>query len=614
MWVQGVSLDLLTEPIQPPQEVVYRLDSSQESHLNTLVQELVERQIVVECPQPKFLAGLFLRPKPDDQFRLIIDLSPLNELLKKEHFKMDNLQQALDLMEQGDYMCKVDLKNAYYSVPIDRQYQPYLAFLWRGRAWMFTRLCFGLSPAPRIFTKVMKPLLSELRRKGAKLVVYIDDFWICHRDKSRCRELLAHLITRLQSLGFVVNHDKSVVEPVQRLVFLGMDICSTDMTVSLPDSKRDSLLHRIRSMRNAQHASPLEMASLLGRLEAIRPAFTMTPLYYRSLQQWAVRHQTAIGQLSCAQLPLQWEQLEELRFWEQLLPKLRPQKIVQYRGSIIRFQTDASLSGWGVKLGDKVAYDKWSQEDSHLHINVLELLAIFKGLKIFASSLKGQNVLICGDNTTSLAYIRKMGGTRSALLTQITIDIWELAQSHSFNLEVEHVPGEHNQEADYLSRLHQVGLSETTEWRLNRGQFNRINSRWGPLRSDLFASHSNTHLPDYITWMEPHCRRNAFHHQWEDRDYAFPPFALLGRVLRKVHLDKCTIVLVAPKWETQSWFPLLRDMLWDDPMDLPYHKRLLRDQAGNPHPLGYTLRLTVWPISGDASKRRAYLGRSRTSW
>ena len=61
------------------------------------------------------------------------------------------------------------------------------------------------------------------------------------------------------------------------------------------------------------------------------------------------------------------------------------------------------------------------------------------------------NLVVCGDNTTSLAYIRKKGGTHNKVMTKITIQIWELALENNINLEVEHVPGEDNQEADHLS-------------------------------------------------------------------------------------------------------------------------------------------------------------------
>ncbi len=114
-WVSGTSLELLSEPLQPLKEVLYRLDRFEEQHLDDMVQKLIDQHIVVQCTEPKFLAGLFSRLKPEGKFRLIIDLSPLNERIQYNHFKMESLLDALDLLEEKAYITKVDLKNAYYS-------------------------------------------------------------------------------------------------------------------------------------------------------------------------------------------------------------------------------------------------------------------------------------------------------------------------------------------------------------------------------------------------------------------------------------------------------------------------------------------------------------------
>ncbi|MCP4257748.1 MAG: hypothetical protein GY774_09515 [Planctomycetes bacterium] len=122
---------------------------------------------------------------------------------------------------------------------------------------------------------------------------------------------------------------------------------------------------------------------------------------------------------------------------------------------------------------------------------------------------------------------------------------------------------------------------------------------------DLFVSHLNAQLPNYITWKKYHHKMDAFHYPWQDGDYAFPPFAVISRVLRKVRRNKCQIVLVAPCWATQTWFPTLKEMLWAKPMQLGYSQKLLQDPAGNPHPLGKILHLMAWPICGVDSSQRA---------
>jgi hypothetical protein len=145
--------------------------------------------------------------------------------------------------------------------------------------------------------------------------------------------------------------------------------------------------------------------------------------------------------------------------------------------------------------------------------------------------------------------------------------------------------------------MEKMGTRSVKEWKLHESLFRQLANNWGPLKRDLFAHSWNHQLPVYKTWQEEHTLRNAFLHQWEDTDYAFPPIALIGRVLRKIREDSCRMVLIAPDWPSQYWYTTLRAMstqskTWD------YFPAMLRDPQGNPHPLGATLRLTAWLVDG----------------
>jgi hypothetical protein len=72
-------------------------------------------------------------------------------------------------------MTTIDLKDAYLAIPIHESHFKYLRFEWNSNLYVFTCLPFGLSSAPRVFTKVMKPIVAELRSKGIKIVIYLDD-------------------------------------------------------------------------------------------------------------------------------------------------------------------------------------------------------------------------------------------------------------------------------------------------------------------------------------------------------------------------------------------------------------------------------------------------------
>ena len=75
--------------------------------------------------------------------------------------------------------------------------------------------------------------------------------------------------------------------------------------------------------------------------------------------------------------------------------------------------TDASKEGWGTHLNEHTARGPWSLPESKLHINYLELKAVFLALKEFQDLCTDKIVLV---NTTVVSYINKEGGTRSGLL------------------------------------------------------------------------------------------------------------------------------------------------------------------------------------------------------
>ena len=77
---------------------------------------------------------------------------------------MEGLHILLELLQAGDWMVKMDLKDAYLQIPIHPTHQPLLTFQWKDKYYKFIYLPFGLSAAPRVFTKVLKPVAGFLRR------------------------------------------------------------------------------------------------------------------------------------------------------------------------------------------------------------------------------------------------------------------------------------------------------------------------------------------------------------------------------------------------------------------------------------------------------------------
>ena len=136
-------------------------------------------EVIIESEHQKgqFLSPIFVRHKSDGSFRLILNLKRLNEVTQYTHFKMETLSSILRLVTPMSYMAKIDIKDAYYSVPIKIEDQKLLKFIFDGILYQFTSLPNGYTEGPRKFTKLLKPPLASLRMSQVTLAAYLDDIF-----------------------------------------------------------------------------------------------------------------------------------------------------------------------------------------------------------------------------------------------------------------------------------------------------------------------------------------------------------------------------------------------------------------------------------------------------
>ena len=210
------------------------------------------------------------------------------------------------------------------------------------------------------------------------------------------------------------------------------------------------------------------------------------------------------------------------------------------------------------------------------------------------------------DSTAAVSYINRLGGTRSVSLWSVTWDLFQWCRAHQVKLRAVHLPGTENSIADALSRISQ----SPTEWSLDPSITERMFQVLYRPSVDLFASPANHKLPRFCSRVpSPDAWAvDALVLDWAFMDgYAFPPFALVGRVVRKATATQCRLILVAPFWPSQTWFRPLLALLTGVPRLLPRSKRLLTlPGTGEPYPHPDILHLTAWSLSGVPSERRAF--------
>ena len=190
---------------------------------------------------------------------------------------MEHLSSIKTLFKPGQFMTKLDLKDACLLVAVHPDYQKYLRFVWRNQAFQFKALPFGLNIAPRVFTKLRKPVVAFLRKRGVRLVIYLDDILIIGSNVRETRQFTEMAMTLLESLGIIINRDKSILNPTREITFLGLTINSVKMTLSLPNDKETNIRSHCRQMLAQPRVTLRAIAQILGILESARPAIWRPP-------------------------------------------------------------------------------------------------------------------------------------------------------------------------------------------------------------------------------------------------------------------------------------------------------------------------------------------------
>lgn len=96
--------------------------------------------------------------------------------------------------------------------------------------------------------------------------------------------------------------------------------------------------------------------------------------------------------------------------------------------------------GWGAVCSKGNMNGRWAQEESQMHINVLEMKAVYFALRCFAKE-KGLTVRVLSDNSTTVSYINKKGGMHSPQCLLVSQQIRDWVESLDQKLIAAHIPG-----------------------------------------------------------------------------------------------------------------------------------------------------------------------------
>ena len=585
-------------------------------------------------PFRDFESAVFTVPKSDGGFRLCTDYRKLNQYQVKGKFQLDGTKAISQLIQKGDYGALVDVKDCYIEFGLHPAHRRHCRFRDpRLRRWQWRTMSFGMSEAPHLCTRILRPFIGILKGLGIRCSIYLDDLLVLSQSPTSLAVSMGVAMEMLQlELGLMLKLSKCNLAPSQKFTALGVVWDTSTMKCFVPvkrirniQSTAKRILNRAGAGATAGVFLPAEsnpvrtrdLARLVGQCVstslAIRPAKRRL-LYVQQLLGKSVRHKGWEGEIK-----LTTEAVQAIRWWTTKAPELaNGNDIVPPPRPIQGFVTsDAAThnAGWGgiLVMGDR----KWTtrgfftKEERELYINNLELLGNRKTVESLLPQAVPRHLwhqvhLQCElDNVAAIKY-GKVGVSRSIGMSILGADYFDWREEFHLSLGFQFLAGVRNVEADGLSRWEMTHR----EWKLAPTLFREVCRLFRQRPDvDLFASRQNRQVSRFFSYEHDYeaIGTNCFNSEWGKLGvtYAYPPPILVGRLLQKIRLDqvKSTIVML-PVWPAQNWWPTMLEMLISIPLLLPNETWITQDQWDLPTWEGKWSMIAVH-LSGDSQHVKA---------
>ena len=419
--------------------------------------------------------------------RLVQDLRWINGHLPNVQFRMESLFNELgDIVKLQDKLLTTDIAKAYYCLAMHPDARRYLGWEWKGKYYMPTCLVFGLSTAPRVFTKVMRPMMAFFRSLGVRVLGMIDDYlWAA--QKERINDVKAAVLTVLPQLGWSLN-EKCELEPQDEVLMLGMLINAKEFVVKAPEKKVNATLHDIKAaLWKRENQQPITLQSvqrITGRLMSMMLAYSGMRVFTRDLYRVIAIASEANeirklrGERGVYVVVLDSKAVDDLLFWQQRLLTHNGHRI-NNRDEQVQFVlwSDASDLGYGGEVAgvesavgaarvaaaerqvpdepvEQMVYGELPTceiQHSSTRRELVGLLLVASNPKIL-KQITGKRVLIIMDSVPALRNLIKGGGPVDNL-NQAVREWTRFCEAHHIEAEYEWVERAGNWRADQASKL-----------------------------------------------------------------------------------------------------------------------------------------------------------------
>ena len=504
-----------------------------------------------------------------NKWRLVLDASRgLNPWCKRRSIRLDDLGHVSNVLSQGDFMVCNDLDSGYWHLPVAESHQQYLGVHHVQEDgsvlyWVWTVLVLGLRDAAHVFTRAVAPMIVQLRKEGSKLLVYIDDVFLCAATRELALVQERRLYELFQKCGWVFKPEKRSGEPAQVCRFLGLNIDSVDMTFSIPSDKLVKIKDKLKAVKRGR-VKVRKVAQLVGLLQSVRLATgPIVAIMTRSLYVEVARAATWSSIIAITGLAR-----FEVRWWLENLESVSRFPIQGFLSTTpVSYEVASDASGVGhfayLVGGSRVrlAARAFTEEERGQSSTWRELAAVrdtWTNTEVLRQ-FKGCRVSHYTDSQAMASVLTK--GSRNTKLHPMVMEVALALRQYSIVMEAVWRSREDGmiQWADIGSRdFHKDDIS------LDFDTMSEIYERFGDFDVDTFASASNTKGKRFFSRLlvPGSAGMDFFHQSLDPREshFCFPPPSKLVAALRHFEGQEVEAVMVVPVWPNSSYY----GVFWPD--------------------------------------------------
>ena len=303
-----------------------------------------------------------------------------------------------------------------------------------------------------IYQRMTKAVVHIFTEQGFLADVYLDDFY-----GAEYPSLAPQAFSRLGHLFLQLSLDSSPERdspPSTSMICLGILVDTAPFTLEVPTTRLEDLLAELTTWHAITFFTRKQLQSLLGKLffvtACVKPGRIFMARLLNSLRE--------CKRLGSHRYPICAPMLLDVQWWLDFLPRFSRVSLIKpsfWDFANFNFSTDAFLHEGGAVCHTKCISFVFPDciSPSTLHISALELSTIVVALKHWAAQLQGHKFIVAYDNSAAVAVINSTT-SKDPFMQRYLRQLWFTAALFDFEVRAQHVPGKHNQFADYLNRWH----------------------------------------------------------------------------------------------------------------------------------------------------------------